>query len=137
MPAGYEKERDVKNIVFDPHQLFDSCQNIKDPRHQATHAKSSTGTIFLTHTNILGTHNTHATEAIIWLTPPTNPCTHATHPIQQTSFHKYCRVYKNDIEFRTKRKPIKDRKEAERNKRERKSTEKKQKDEKLVFQEHR
>ena len=28
-----EKERNVKNVVFDPRQLFDRCQNFVDSRH--------------------------------------------------------------------------------------------------------
>ena len=28
-----EKDRNVKNTVFDPHHLFDSCKIFMDPRH--------------------------------------------------------------------------------------------------------
>ena len=59
-----EKEQNIKNIVFDPFQLFDRCQSFIEPCYpRYSRQKFDPRYFFLTHAKILWTDATHATHA--------------------------------------------------------------------------
>ena len=61
---------DIKNIVFDPRQLFDSCQNFIDPgypSHSHSLQNFESGHFFDLHTKMLWTPSTHTSHSIFFI----------------------------------------------------------------------